>query len=82
MLFPSRVSCCRDHSHITLRPDPGFISKTRIRTGHALQPVVIKSPRPLVGKEKYRTLCPKICPFTYMKRSEPIRGDRKLLCLS
>ena len=76
------VSYPKDHSHITLRPDPGFISKTRIRTGHALQPVVIKSLRPLVGKEKDRTLCPTRCLLTYMKRSESVRGEKKFLFVS
>ena len=76
------VSYPRDHSHVTLRPDPGFISKTRIRTGQALQPVVIKSLKPLVGKEKDRTLCPTRTLLTYMKRTEAVRGDRKLLLIS
>ena len=69
------MSYPKDHSHITLRPDPGIISKTRIRTGHALQPVVVKSLRPLVGKEKDRTLCPTRSLLTYMRRSEPIRKE-------
>ena len=32
------VSYPKDFSHITLRPDPAFLAKTRLKTGHALQP--------------------------------------------
>jgi len=76
------VSYPKDHSHITLRPDPEFVSKTRVKTGQALLPIVIQSLRPLVGQEKERTLCPTRSLLAYMKRTEPIRGDRRLLFIS
>ena len=45
-------------------------------------PSASSSLRPLVGKEKDRTLCPTGSLLTYMKRLEPVRGDRKLLFIS
>ena len=53
MLSPSKGI---SYSHIIFRPDLGFISKTEhalhCKACSVLQPVVIKSLRPLVGKEK------------------------------
>jgi len=76
------ISYPRDFSHITFRPDPGFVSKTTLKTGQVLQPFAIQSLEKLVGKEKERTLCPVRCTRAYLKRTEPLRGDRKLLLLS
>jgi len=76
------VSYPRDFSHMTFRPDPGFVSKTSLKTGLALQPFVIQSLEKIVGKEKERALCPIRCTRAYLKRTESIRGDRKLLLIS
>jgi len=76
------ISYPKDFSHMTFRPDPGFISKTRMKTGHSLQPFSIPALTPLVGKEKERTLCPVRCVRAYLKRTESIRGDRRLLLIS
>jgi len=76
------ISYPKDYTHMTFRPDPGFVAKTTLRTGQALQPFVIQSLEKLVGKEKERTLCPIRCTKAYLKRTEPLRGDRKLLLIS
>jgi len=55
-----RVTYPSDHSHITPCLDQAFISKTRNKTGHTLQPYVIQCLRPLLGKEKDRTLSHKV----------------------
>jgi len=76
------ISYPRDYSHLTFRPDPAFVAKTTLKTGHALQPFSIQSLEKIVGKEKERTLCPVRCTRAYMKRTEHVRGERKLLLLS
>jgi len=76
------VTYPKDYAHMTFRPDPGFVAKTSLKTGQALQPFAIQSLEKLVGKEKERTLCPVRCTKAYLKRTEPLRGDRKLLLLS
>jgi len=76
------ISYPKDFSHITFRPDPAFVSKTRVKTGQALQTFSIPALTPLVGKEKERTLCPVRCLRAYLKRTENIRGERRLLLIS
>ena len=76
------VSFASDNSKLTLRPDPSFISKTQLRTGEALRPIVIPALRNLVGDEDERKLCPYRVIQAYVKRTKPIRGSRKLLFIS
>jgi hypothetical protein len=76
------ISYPKDWAYVTLRPDPAFISKTRIKTGHVLQPFKISSLKSVVGKEKDRKVCPVRALQTYIKRTESLRGDRKLLLIS
>ena len=76
------VTYPKDWSHITLRPDPAFLSKTRLRTGHALQPFRIESLKGLVGKEEERKLDPCRALQAYLKRTEQLRGDKRLLLIS
>jgi len=73
------VSYPRDFSRLSFRPDPAFMAKTTLRTGHALQPFAIQSLDKVLGKEKERTLCPVRCARAYLKRTESIRGERKLI---
>ena len=41
----------KDFAHVTLRPDPGFLSKTRLTTGKALDPFVILSLSDILGPD-------------------------------
>jgi hypothetical protein len=76
------VSYQKDFDWITLRPDPEFVSKTRIATGKALEPFKIHSLKRLVGSEQERKLDPCRAVRTYIKRTETLRKDRKLFLIS
>ena len=77
----SGVSYDRDFRWITIRPDPAFIHKTRIATGESLQAFTIKSLKDVVGQEE-RKLDPCRAVKAYLKRTEKLRGDRKLFLIS
>lgn len=76
------VTYPKDWAYVTLRPDPSFISKTRMKTGHALLPFKISSLKSVVGQEKDRKVCPVRALQAYLRRTEKMRGDRKLLLIS
>jgi site-specific recombinase XerD len=78
------VSFAKDGSYMTLRPDPMFLSKTRLKTGRALEPFRIPSLKKLVGSDlkEDKKLCPVRCLQAYRTRTESIRKGRKLLLLS
>jgi hypothetical protein len=78
----SGVSYDRDFRWITIRPDPAFIHKTRIATGESLQAFTIKSLKDVVGQEEERKLDPCRAVKAYLKRTEKLRGDRKLFLIS
>ena len=71
-------------SHITLRPDPSFLSKTRLRTGQALDPIRIPSIDSILSKgmKQERLLCPVRCAQAYMARTVDMREGKKLYLIS
>jgi len=77
------VSYDRAWSHLTLKPDPSFLSKTRLRTGQALQPFRIPALTPLLsqGLENDKKLCPVRSAKAYITRSQHLRTPEKKLFL-
>ena len=79
------VTYPKDFAHVTLRPDPGFLSKTRLTTGKALDPFVIPSLSDSLGPDlkQDRKLCPVRAVKTYLHRTpKEFRKNRKLLLVS
>ena len=78
--FPLKgVSSSRDHSHIPLVLI--LVSPQGLGLGQVtpFSQWLSKYLKPLVGRDKDRTLCPTSTLLTQRKSTEPIRGDRKLL---
>ena len=71
---------------VTIYPDPAFIAKTQLagRMGDVVQGVTIPALSQYTGPGMAQDL--KLCPVRalkeYIRRTDPIRGDRKLLFLS
>jgi hypothetical protein len=72
----------KDFDWVTIRPNPSFINKTRVATGLALLPFKIESFKHLVGHEQERKLDPCRAISAYLKRTEGLRGNRKLFLIS
>jgi hypothetical protein len=77
------VSIARNEESMTLRPEQGFMNKTRMNSGPLL-PFVIPSLKKVVGdKSNDRKLCPVRAVQAYIHRTKPeFRKDRKKFLVS
>ena len=75
-----------DWSHVTLRPDPSFVSKTDLagKQQKVLKPIKIEAIKFAQGhvKDKDRLLCPVRALKIYIRRTEDLRGGKKKLFVS
>jgi len=77
------VSYDRAWSHITLRPDPAFLSKTRLRTSQPLNPFRIPALTSVLSQDMLpeKMLCPVRAAKAYITRSQSLRSPEKKLFL-
>jgi len=76
------ISFAKDH--VTLKVTPEFVSKTGLRKGEALKPIVIPSLTAVLGEfeKEDRALCPVRCLKAYLDRTHGRREGKKLLLIS
>ena len=70
--------------HVTLKPDPKFLTKTRVITGQALKPIRIESIDSVLSEDLRceRALCPVRATKAYLARTEKMRKGKDLFLIS